>query len=321
MTFTRTVLEQGKLARIADLPTNTSDLTNDSGFITSAEVEPYHYGLAPTENTGLANMAYKLALVDYVTVKPVENGNFSASVRTARDLTNQFRATMGYTTYYPYVMTMYNGQTLTQELPLYFCYDDIRYGTSRPRPYYKGYMFRTAGAGFAIPCSEDGTPTGTLVETTSVGSGYVIMANNTTSVHSIGFSAYYSDQYGNIDQIDGQSNMIFARRASAYKSYAIIEDLANKSELPTKTSDLTNDSGFITSAEVPTPDKIEDLSANVINADRTVSYIEEVANWTETQLYPNDPLNWDATNNWWRADISPSLYLQLQFNSGTWTLV
>lgn len=48
-------------------------------------------------------------------------------------------------------------------------------------------MFRTAGAGFAILCSEDGTPDGRLVETTDVQNSYVLMENNTTSIHSIGF--------------------------------------------------------------------------------------------------------------------------------------
>lgn len=77
-------------------------------------------------------------------------------------------------------------------------------------------------------------------------------------------------------------------------------------------------SAFITSADVPVPSYIEDANGNKIEADRTVQYNEEVSNWTDT-LYPNDPLNWDAENNWWKADISTSLYMKLQFNSGTWT--
>lgn len=230
----------------ADVPTKTSDLTNDSGFITSAEIEPYHNSLTPTENTGLAKTAYTLALNDYTSFKPVEDGQFYATLRTHRDLTNQFRATMILATYWPYVMSKYNGQTLSPELSLYFCKDSLKYGTTRPRSYYDGYMFRTAGAGFAIPCSEDGTPDGRLVETTAVHPSYVLMENNTTSVHSIGFSTAYDDPYGNIVTIDGQSDMIFAHRTNAYKAYSFSEEIANKSELPTKTSDLTNDSGFIT---------------------------------------------------------------------------
>lgn len=99
-------------------------------------------------------------------------------------------------------------------------------------------------------------------------------------------------------------------------------DLSAKADLsavPTKMSQLTNDSGFITAAQVPTPDKIEDLSANVIYANRNVQYIEEIANWTD-EYWPDYPLNWDAENNCWRADPSPSFYMTLKYNSGTWTL-
>ena len=38
VTATRNILVNGKLAKISDLPTKTSDLTNDSGFITSADI-------------------------------------------------------------------------------------------------------------------------------------------------------------------------------------------------------------------------------------------------------------------------------------------
>ena len=51
--------------------------------------------------------------------------------------------------------------------------------------------------------------------------------------------------------------------------------LALKTEVPTKTSALTNDSGFITASEVPTPDKIQDSTGNVIHADGRVVKIEE----------------------------------------------
>lgn len=113
------------------------------------------------------------------------------------------------------------------------------------------------------------------------------------------------------------SMMSGSREAVSKKE--VVGTLAMESDIPTKTSDLTNDSGFITAAQVPTPDKIEDLSANVIYANRTVQYIEEVANWTD-EYWPDYPLNWDAENNCWRADPSPSFYMTLKYNSGTWTL-
>lgn len=207
-------------ADLSAIPTNVSQLSNDSGFITSAEIEPYYNDL--TSTTGLARTAHTLALVDNASfMEPIEGGKFWTSLRTYRDLTKQFRAAMTLTTYHPYVMSMYNGQTLSPELSLYFCKDELRYGTTRPRLYYEGYMFRTAGAGFAIPCSEDGTPDGRLVETTGVQPNWVLMENNTTSIHSIGFSTSWDDPYGNIITIDGQTDSIFAHRTNAYKTYAI----------------------------------------------------------------------------------------------------
>ena len=74
--------ELSSKADLSAIPTNTSQLSNDSGFITSAEIAPYHDVLTPTENTGLAKTAYTLALADIASAKPVEGGTFSATLRT-----------------------------------------------------------------------------------------------------------------------------------------------------------------------------------------------------------------------------------------------
>lgn len=52
-----------------------------------------------------------------------------------------------------------------------------------------------------------------------------------------------------------------------------ISSKADLSSIPTKTSELTNDSGFVTASQVPTPSSIEDANENRINADRSVSYV------------------------------------------------
>lgn len=60
---------------------------------------------------------------------------------------------------------------------------------------------------------------------------------------------------------------------------------------------MTNDSGFITSAEVPTPDKIEDLSANVIYANRTCQYMADgTPYWVITWNGNNYTLSGDSKN-------------------------
>lgn len=307
------------IATTDEIPTKVSQLQNDSGFITSAEVAPYHDVLTPNVNTGVAKQAMSIALREGSTnLKP--DSALAANVETNRDLTDDFTALMEYVTYYPYNLEKYFEQTFSPALELKFCNDRIAYmAGSIPRIIYTGYMFRTGGAGFAMPCSEDGTPDGRLYETTNVTNTAVIIADQTTSLHQLTFTSRYNDPYGQVATIDGQSEQMTCWRTNALKMFVVSEELANKSDLPTKTSDLTNDSGFITSAQIPTPDKIEDLSANIIYANRTVQYIEEVANWTDVN-YPADPLNWDAENNWWMSYVSPSFYMKLQYNNaGTWT--
>lgn len=100
------------------------------------------------------------------------------------------------------------------------------------------------------------------------------------------------------------------------------DSIAKVSQLPTKTSDLTNDSGFITVEEVPTPNEIQDNSGNVIRANRTVNYIGDTDKWTvniDSQEYvligekgdaayvPENPqsgdkkytLNWSVLDGMW----------------------
>lgn len=62
--------------------------------------------------------------------------------------------------------------------------------------------------------------------------------------------------------------------------------LATEDELPTKTSDLTNDSGFITLAQVPTPSYIEDATGNRISANLSCIYIDDAA-WEVTDPSSN----------------------------------
>lgn len=58
------------------------------------------------------------------------------------------------------------------------------------------------------------------------------------------------------------------------------DTIAKTSQVPTKTSDLTNNSGFITLAQVPTPNEIRDNNGNAIRANREVNYVGEVDKWT-----------------------------------------
>ena len=271
----------------ADVPTKTSDLTNDSGFITTDEVLPFHNPTTPTVNTGLANKAYRLALNDPTdNGQPLADGTFSAIHRNTRDLTDVFAAGFDFNTYWPYELTQFNGQTYDPSLELKFCKDKLTFlRQGRPRQVYSGWMFRTSGAGFAIPCSEDATPAGTLYETTRVEANYVLVSSETP--HTIGFTSYGSDEYNHIVSLDGQEGMIAAYRAGNIKTKSINETLANKSDLPTKTSDLTNDSGFITSADIITKRDLNDFNVYVDPmADMTTTKFTVVISYAGDPTYP-----------------------------------
>lgn len=200
--YTKTEVDEALGEVEESIPTKTSDLTNDSGFITSAEIEPYHNPLTPTVNTGIANMAYSLALYNTHDGNPIADSKFLAQYTTDSDLTDKFSAGFSLNTYWPYKMTLYGEQTYDPELELKFCRDNLSFMSPRgPRQVYSGWMFRTAGVGYAIPCSEDGTPAGTLYETTEVRADTVLVSSRTP--HTIGFTSYGNDPYGHITSLDG----------------------------------------------------------------------------------------------------------------------
>ncbi len=68
--------ELSSKADLSAIPTNTSQLSNDNGFITSAEIEPYHNPLTPTVNTGIANKAFNLALYNTHDGNPIVDAKF-----------------------------------------------------------------------------------------------------------------------------------------------------------------------------------------------------------------------------------------------------
>ena len=78
--------------------------------------------------------------------------------------------------------------------------------------------------------------------------------------------------------------MIYAHRTNAIKGYSTVEELANKSELPTKTSDLTNDSGFVTDTMLEQKRALSDFNV----------YVDPMADMTTTKFtvvvsYAGDP--------------------------------
>lgn len=107
-------------------------------------------------------------------------------------------------------------------------------------------------------------------------------------------------------------------------------EMASKDDIPTKTSDLTNDSGFITLAQVPTPAYIEN-DGNTINADRTWELSRpDTANWTlnyPSILGENVTLSYDSDWEFWgyegdnhKQEEPKRVRIELSFVNGNWAI-
>lgn len=189
---------------VAQVPTKVSDLTNDLGFITSSQVAPYHDPMTPEEDTGIAGRAVMLAMRDNVGNLD-ENGGMDTVVTIQSDLTPALRARLQYLTYWDWNLTKFFEQTYSTAVELKFCYSEIRKRIGFPRPYYTGYMWRTAGLdddgkGYAIPCSEEGIPDGRFIEINEVTTSFICF-NNDAMVHTITGNANWTS----IETIDEQS--------------------------------------------------------------------------------------------------------------------
>lgn len=108
-------------------------------------------------------------------------------------------------------------------------------------------------------------------------------------------------------------------------------EIASKDDIPTKTSDLTNDNDFITLAQVPTPAYIEN-DGNTINADRTWELSRsDTANWTlnyPSVLGENVTLSYDSyVEEYWtyegdnhKQEEPKRVKIELSFVDGNWAI-
>lgn len=112
-----------------------------------------------------------------------------------------------------------------------------------------------------------------------------VLATSTPQVFDL--QRYIESQWTSLGtfSLDNKSEATDTYDGVTYSITGYVGDIVTSSELPTKTSDLTNDSGFITSADIPTPSYIEDAIGNKINANLSCTYIDDTA-WEVT-----DPSN------------------------------
>lgn len=101
---------------------------------------------------------------------------------------------------------------------------------------------------------------------------------------------------------------------TATRNILVNGKLAKISDLPTNTSDLTNDSGFITSADVPVPSYIDD-GIHRLEADLDYTTTDYTAPW----FWNSINLDWDSTNNRWDGnDGSTRVVLWWDTNQSKW---
>ena len=230
------------------IPSNTSDLTNDSGFITSGDI--------PAGFSGDYN-----DLTNKPTI-PTNNNQLTngAGYITAADIPDGFSGNYNDLTNKPTIpsstsdLTNDSGFITSSDIPAGFSgdYNDL---TNKPTiPTNNNQL--TNGAGYItaadIPTSPDLTgyvQSGDNVSVLNNDAGYITAADVPA-----GFSGSYNDLTdkpsipSNTSDLTNDSGFITASDIPAGFS-GDYNDLTNTPSIPSNTSDLTNDSGFITSAE------------------------------------------------------------------------
>ena len=205
------------------VPTKTSDLTNDSGFITSAAL--------PTVNDGTLTIQKNGTTIDTFTANSSSNKTVDISVPTkTSDLTND------------------SGFITSSDIPATPVSDVQVDGVS---------VVSSGVANITLPTVNDGTLTiqknGTTIDTFTANSS----ANKTVDITVPTKTSDLTNDSGFITsaslptvndatltiQKNGTTVDTFTANASSNKTVNIT--------VPTKTSDITNDSGFITSSDIP----------------------------------------------------------------------
>jgi len=107
---------------------------------------------------------------------------------------------------------------------------------------------------------------------------------------------------------------------STLDDYAKIDELSSKADLsaiPTNTSQLSNDSGFITSADIITKRDLNDLN---IYIDPMVEHTPiEVTVWHTSEISTLYTLNWDGSS-WYYTDGATSIQIYFDNYSNSYIL-
>lgn len=241
------------------IPTKTSDLTNDSGFITSAAL--------PTKTSDLTNDSGFITksvsdLTNYYTQSEV-NGMFNAlSIPTkTSDLVND----SGFLTSIPIAsastlggVKIGSGINIAADGTISAAVASLDWANITNKPTNVSYWTNDAGyiTSAALP-----TATSDLTNDGSDGTSTYV---ETGELATVATSGDYNDLSNKPTIPTVNDATITIQRNSATVDSFTVNASQNKSiniVVPTKTSDLTNDSNFITSADLPTIDSTLNTSS------------------------------------------------------------
>lgn len=213
-------------ADTADIPTATSDLTNDSGFLTSQDIS----GKENTSNK-VTSMSSSSTDTQYPSAKAVYDA-ISAAGGGIEELTSP--------------VTIWRTEDGIYKLPkdcIIYYYGDttVSYITTNSNCFLSVFSRSTTVKGFV------------LFDTDNLGTVYLK-------------SGYSKEDSGNVNTVATKNlltnimsyvkdNLTYSTSGttfalSAYQGYLLNQNKADKTEIPTATSDLTNDSDFISSTVI-----------------------------------------------------------------------
>ena len=190
-----------------DIPTKTSELINDSGYITSSQIDLSDYYTKEETNTKLSEKADLSSLADYQPISGM------------------------------------NGYALKDDIPTKTSelINDSGYITSSQIDLNDYYTKEETNAKLDEKADKTAIPTKTSELTND--SGFITSSQ-------VDLSDYYTKEETNakLDEKADLSSLADYQPISGMNVYAL------KADIPTKTSELTNDSGFITSSQIDLSD-------------------------------------------------------------------
>ena len=259
------------------VPTDTSDLTNGAGYITSAAI--------PTNVSDLVNDAGYITASDYAT--NVTSGTIKVTGAFGLDMSNsgELKGAVVSTSDYP---SMWNDAVVSK-------------GTLESALSAKNYATQSD-----IPTVNDATLTiqknGTDVATFTANSATNQTANITVPtdtsdltngagfITSAAVPTKTSDLTNDSGFITNQVNNLVN-----YYDQTAINSMFNALNVPTKTSDLTNDSGFLTSVPIASASTLGGVkigSGINVAADGTISAAVASLDWANITNKPTDVSYW-----------------------------